>query len=203
MIRELLSRLTNAPETAATLRDALDRCLAQEPCAIKEMAQAQEERVGLLLRGDDTEVLIAEDKINRCRLALDRVRAMIAELQLRCTAAEKRELEEALTRKIDSAETAAEAAVQRWREEYEISAKRIQKLVVDLWEADEAVRSANRAAATAGQPGRLTIEQRLFGTTAHGTPYGDLSLTSLPHYRQFPGLGAARERATMEGWCRR
>ncbi len=191
MLAEIMKRLRGGgAETAATLREALEKAEAAVSPAEQALAAAQAERAALLLGGTDRQVLDAEAKVDSARIGLDRLRAAAGELRTRLAAAEKRESEAELDRVLAEAEHSASMAAAMLRARYEPLAAELASVLEKAEEADAKVSAARLAAMKAGREvavrdvtERLTPEGRIF------VPFRDS--VSLRPAGRFGGWGLA------------
>lgn len=158
---------------------------------------AQQRRTDLLLTGNDSEILAAEDATTKARLALDRAVAAVAELDRRLVEARQAEANAAALKRRDEAEDAVAKAVARIRSDYVVHARAIANLVEEATAADAAAESFNNEVYATGKyedisltPVKL-VHEGLGWSKKFDLPPTFGSSVSLPEVDDFSSIGVS------------
>jgi hypothetical protein len=199
---DLVKRLRAAPETSAALHDTLREIEAALPAARAALADAEQDRAGLLLTGDDRSVVAAEAVIQRARIDLDRLVAASGEAARRAAEAEAREKREALDAERSAVEKRAAAVAKRLISEYGKHAGALVDLLQESVDADAMVAAVNAKLMEARRDDLIRpVEERAVPIGPHGMIRNVLrDCTSLLPIDGSPGWGFGRGYAAVHGF---
>jgi hypothetical protein len=167
------------------------------------LANAQQRRTDLLLTGDDSEILKAEDDATKARLAVDRARAAVAELNKRLTEVRKTEALAAIQNRRNEAVAVVDKVIARIEKEYVAHARAIAEIVEEAKAADIDARSFNNDRLEGEEfegfePVGL-VHERLGWHKKYPLISNDFAGgISLPRVGGFPGVGDAANWVTRE-----
>jgi hypothetical protein len=200
----ILDLLKRPATTAADLRSKLGEIETSLPAlrTLVDAAEAERSR-GLLVLGDK-ELETIEAKLARAKRDRDRALAAQEELARQLADAERREGDEALSRRRSEAEKRAAKVARRLSVEYVAAARSIVELLHDLHAVETEVIELNTALAHAGRGDEVVVgaEARALPASRTGVMIGLLRATSLPPCGTFEGVGPARAEAERHGIVR-
>lgn len=191
--------------TAASLRDALDRARENLCAAEARVTELERNRGALMLRGTAADMKTGEENLAAARLDADRLKSLILSLEAEVPAAEAQEVLDQLKREIAEAKAMRAEFVTRWRKEYAPAAQKIAELLHLEIQVEEARGRAVMTASSAQARGvdAAAIDAAVVGfpgnsASAEIDPAGAFMGTAIGGSCRLPGIAGDADRSIID-----